>query len=357
MFYLIKNNFKLMLRNKWCMALMILGPVLVTAVLASAMSGLMNSFEAADTFSVGYRMESGSFAGEYIDAIIEAGEEAGITFAEYPQGEAEDIIANNELAGFVEFAADEYIIHRVEDHEIEGVTLEYFLGRIMTEGKNAVLGIENEEITLPRTELEFMPEINSTDYYGIVFIVYYGWLGLLCATGVLGSEKKYGIGRKYIVAGLSNFQVYLGRLIPIVLVVSVGLGISAVCSALMYGVHWGNLLLSAVILLVMICAASALGLMFFGIFDNLAASIIPLFMLIWVWGFFGGSNETYMYQSMPESIKHSTPIYHVNRALVELSCMGKSDYVVSAIVYCLAIFAVCSLVAVAAENVKRRVKA
>ena len=38
---------------------------------------------------------------------------------------------------------------------------------------------------------------------------------------MLGSEKKYGIGRKYIVAGLSNFQVYLGRLIPIVLVVSV----------------------------------------------------------------------------------------------------------------------------------------
>jgi len=357
MFYLIKNNFKLMLRNKWCMALMILGPILVTAVLSSAMSGLMSSFEEADTFSAGYRMESGSFADEYIDTIVEAGEEAGITFAEYPQGEIESIIANNELACFVEFTTDEYIVHRVNDCQIEGVTLEYFLGRIMTESKNTVLGIENEEITLPKTELEFMPGINSIDYYGIIYIVYFGCLGLLCATGLLGSEKKNGIGRKYCVAGLSNFRTYLCRFIPIVLATTAGLGISAVCSALMFDVHWGNLLLSAVILLIMICGSSALGLMLYGIFDNLAASIIPLFMIIMIAGEFGGSFETYMYLSLPESLKQMSPIYHVNRALVELSCMGKSDYVVSAIGYWLAIFAVCSLAAVAAENIKRRVKA
>ncbi len=361
MFYLIKNNLKLMLRNKWCMILLIVGPFVVTAVLASAMSGLMSSFEAADTFSAGYRMESGSFAEDYIDAIIEAGNEAGITFVEYPQGEPENIIANNELAGFVEFTADEYIVHRVNNRQIEGVTLEYFLGRIMAEGTNTALEtITNEpvqEISLPKTELEFMPEINSTDYYGIVFIVMYGCLSILCATGVLSSEKKYGIGRKYVVTGLSTFEIYIARLIPIVLAASVALGISAVCSALMYGIHWGNLLLSAVILIIMISAASAFGLMLYGIFDNLVATIIPLFSIVWTMCFFGGSYETYMYSSFPESLKNISPIYHVNRALVELSCMGKSDYVFSAIGFCLAIFAVSTLAAVAAENVKRRVKA
>lgn len=32
--YLIKNNFKLMLRNKWTLAVMVLGPIMVIAILS-----------------------------------------------------------------------------------------------------------------------------------------------------------------------------------------------------------------------------------------------------------------------------------------------------------------------------------
>lgn len=346
-----------MLRNKWSLAALILAPILLSAVVSSAMSGLMSSYEAAKAFSVGYSMESGSFAEDYIEDIVKAGKEADITFIEYPQGESESIITNNNLAGFVEFGTDEYIIHSVDNHEIEELTLEYFLGRVMTNSKNTVLGVQNKEITLPKTELEFLPAINSSDYYGIVYIVYCGTLGLLCATGVLAAEKKHGIVRKYRIAGFSNFQIYLSRIIPIVLVTAIGIGISAVCSAFMFEFHWGRPLLSAFILLAMICGSSALGLMFYGLFDNLAASIIPLWLIMMTSGIIGGTFETYMYSSIAENIKQLSPLYHINRALVELSCMGKSDYAQSAIVYWLSIFAVCSLVAVAAETVKRRVKA
>ena len=55
--YLIKNNLKLMLRNKWTIAVMILGPIFVTALLSSAFEDLMASYESAEEFQVGYRLE------------------------------------------------------------------------------------------------------------------------------------------------------------------------------------------------------------------------------------------------------------------------------------------------------------
>ena len=55
--YLIKNNFKLMFRNTWSVAVMLLGPILVIAVLSSAFSELMKSYEGVDEFTVGYRIQ------------------------------------------------------------------------------------------------------------------------------------------------------------------------------------------------------------------------------------------------------------------------------------------------------------
>lgn len=52
--YLIKNNFKLMFRNTWSVAVMLLGPILVIMTLSSAFSQLMKSYEGVDEFVVGF---------------------------------------------------------------------------------------------------------------------------------------------------------------------------------------------------------------------------------------------------------------------------------------------------------------
>ena len=91
--YLIKNNFKLMFRSTWSIVVMVLGPILVIAVLSSAFSALMKSYEGVDEFSVGYRVQNVEEA--MIEATKLAGEEAGILFYEYTEGEIEDIMANN----------------------------------------------------------------------------------------------------------------------------------------------------------------------------------------------------------------------------------------------------------------------
>lgn len=363
--YLIKNNFKLMFRNTWSIVVMLVGPILVIAILSSAFAELMKSYEGVDEFAVGYRVEADSPLIAYIDVIKEAGEESGITFYEYPEGEPKTVIENNELAGFVEFSRDKYTVYESEDYEVEGITLEYFLGRVLSESVNASLKMMNPEmqseakpeIELPTKQLEFMPAIDSKDYYGIIYIVYFSCCGMICATGVLSNEKKYGIERKFQVSNLSDFQMYISKLIPIVLTVSAGMGIVTLITVLMYDIHWGNAPLSAFIVLVLILAASAFGLMIYNMFHNLAITIIIQFVVVWFMGFFGGSFETYMFSSLPDFVKHLSPLYHGNRALVELSCMGRSEYVGSAIIYSLAIAVICSVMAVLAAGIRKRGKA
>ncbi len=359
--YLIKNNFKLMFRNTWSLVTMILGPVVVIAVLSSAFSGLMKSYESVDEFEVGYRVEKNNILSDNIELIKEVGEENGITFYEYPEGEAKNVIEHNQLAGFVEFGVDEYILYKSADYEVEGITLEYFLSRVMSESVNASLGMSNLtdelEVKLPISQLEYMPAIDATDYYGITFIIYFCWCGMVCATGVLSNEKKYGIERKFQVSNLSGFQMYMSKLVPVTLLVSVGMSIAIIITILLLGIHWGNLLLSAIIVFGMILAGTSFGMMLYNVSNNMVITIISLFTLVWIIGFFGGSFETYMFSSMPDISKQLSPIYHGNRALVELSCMGHSEYVSSALIYSVIIIIICSVIAIVASNIRKRGKA
>ena len=356
--YLIKNNFKLMFRNTWSVVVMLLGPIMVIAVLSSAFSELMKSYEGVDDFAVGYRMEDAVEDAVRFQAVKLAGEENGILFYEYPEGNVKDVMEKNELAGFVEFSEDTYVVYKSADYEVEGITLEYFMNKAMNESVNATLQIQAQDsIVLPVEQLEFMPAVNARDYYGIIYIAYFGCCGMICATGVLSNEKKYGIVRRFQVSNLSETQNYLGKLIPVTLTVAVGMAVSTGITILFYDIHWGKPVLSMLIVFMMIVAANAFGMMLYNISDNLAITIIMLFTIVWFMGFFGGSFETYMFSSMPDMVKHLSPVYHGNRALVELSCMGESDYVASALWYSFAITVICSAIAILAGNIRKRGRA
>lgn len=354
--YLIKNNFKLMFRNTWSVAVMLLGPILVIAVLSSAFSELMKSYEGVDEFTAGYRIQEADDA--MIEAMKIAGEEKGILFFEYPEGEIKDVMEKNELSGFVEFLEDKYTVYTNADYVVEGITLEYFMNKVVNEGLNASLQIkEQEKIVLPVEQLEYMPAIDSVDYYGIVYIVYFCWCGMICATGVLSNEKKYGIVRRFQVSNISESQNFFGKFIPIVLTVAGGMAIATIITVLLYDIHWGDPFLSTVIVFLMIAAGTALGMMIYNISDSLVITIILQFTIVWFMGFFGGSFETYMFSSISDLLKQLSPIYHGNRALVELSCMGESSYVASTVIYSLAITVTCSIIAIFAGYVRKRGKA
>ncbi|MDO5155761.1 MAG: ABC transporter permease [Eubacteriales bacterium] len=359
-FYLMKNNFKLMFRNVWSIVLMTVVPVIVIAILSSAFSEQMKSYQGIDEFTVGYRLASDSVLQDAMKTVKEIGIDNGITFHEYKDGNPEDLMKNNELAAFVEFSKDKYTLYQSSEHKLEGITIDYFLNRVMQEGVNAALqtqGAKEQSITLPIKQIDFMPAVDSTDYYGIIYIVYFAWCGLVCATGVLSNEKKYGIERKYQVTSLGNIEMYLAKFLPVTLIVCLGMAIGAGISICMYDIHWGNPVLSAVIMICSIMAACAMGLMIYSFFKNIVITIISVFTIVWFMGFAGGSFETYLFSSIPDLFKKISPIYHCNRALVELSCMGHSDYVSSTILYSLAMALICSMIAIVVETIRRRGKA
>ena len=220
----------------------------------------------------------------------------------------------------------------------------------------AMISGSTEDVRIHVEHPDYAPAIDSTDYYGIIYIVYFGWLAIVCAAGLLTNERKHNIPERLQVSNLSAFQIYMSRLVPLVASVSISLGIAAVFNLLLLGVHWGNILLSSVIVLVLIIAASSFGLMLYEFTSSTVAAIFIAFALIWTMGFIGGTFESYILSSMPEWLKHLMPIYHSNRALVELSSMGKSDYVTSAISVPVVITAVCSALSVGAAELKRRVR-
>ncbi|MBE5944976.1 MAG: ABC transporter permease [Lachnospiraceae bacterium] len=285
-----------------------------------------------------------------------------LVFVEYAEENPENILKDGDVAVFVEFSEDTYTIYKSEDHKVEGITLEYFMHNVFSEITNMNLqtmaqDMSSQDITIPVENIPYMPDIDSKSYYGIAYSVFLSWFGIICAIGVIASEKKNGISRKYQVSTLSGFNLYMSLLIPVILTTIVCIGIATILSAIMYEISWGIILIAILLLVLNIVASSAYGVMLVKIFDNMAITIITLFITVWLMGECGGSFETYMFSSMPDNIKLGSPIYHMTRALVENSCMGESEYIASGIIYALIITVSCSIIAMVADGLRKRGKA
>lgn len=355
--YLIKNNFKLMLRNKWVVIVILLGPILVIAMLSAAFGDMMAAYEKTGNFKVGYRINAGSVFEENIEDIKKAGSEAGIDFFSYPDGDIQKIVEKNDLAGFLVFADDSYTVYENADDKNEGKTLEYFMEQVNRGIDAGVRDLMFPDTTvsiaeLPMKKLSYMPAISSTDYYGIIEVVYFSWMGIVSVAGVFASEKKNGIENRFALSGISSGKIYFARWIPAVILTVCEMAVTVVLSGLLFGVSWGVHPQSALILLLTIMAAISVGMLLYYIFRNFAVTVIALFTLVWFMGFFGGSFETYMFSSQPESLKRLSPIYYANRALVEYSCMGHSDYAVSSMVCMGIITVICTVLALGVSKIR-----
>lgn len=356
--YVIKNYIKLMCRSSMNVILLTVTPIILIAVLSSAFSSLMDSYEEAEDFRAGYMVSEENMLTPFIGTFTEEAESSGVTFIEFTGGEPEELIRSNNLAGFVEFTGDSYVITTSSDHEIEGKTLSYMMNAFEKNIETGMMamqsGSEVPEPDLTVVEHDHMPAIDSVDYYGIIEVVYFLWCGIVCIAGIVNNEKKFKIMQKLRVAGLSETQIYLSKFIPTVAVVSLGIGIAWIMSVLLFGVHWGNIALSVLIVFLMITAAVSMGLLFYSITNNVVATIMITFAVVWFSGFVGGSFETYLFSSHPQFIKDLSPVYYGNRALVELSCMGRSDYAAKSILVSVIMTVTASILAIGAGKLRKR---
>ncbi|MCR5431039.1 MAG: ABC transporter permease [Lachnospiraceae bacterium] len=383
--YLIKNYIKMMLRSPLTILIYILGPTVVAAVLISAFTNLMKTYEGVDTFEVGYTIEEGSVFEAGIETLIDTFDENGIKFTLYMNEQPEEAIERKQLAGFVSFGKNDYTIYETKDTRAQGHILEYMLentfetatdtalmaAAIMSTAQAGTCETTNAGTLQGGTQgttnagmlqvgghitteyPEYIPAIDSTDYYGIIEIVYFSAIAIVCGAAFFSNEKKNRIDRKLRVSNISGAKVYLAKLISITIAVSIGiLAATLVLTALM-GVRWGNALLSAGIVFMLILGTLAMELFILEVTNSMAATVIITFAIVWLMGFVGGSFETYMFSNHSQTLKNLSPIYYANRSLVELSCMGQSDFVPITLMVSTGMCIVFSALAVTAGKIRR----
>lgn len=341
---LVKNNFKLMLRDKMSILFLIFLPILLIVILSSAFSQMLNKNYTLKPFTVGYSIEAGSHIDENFPNFIKAFEENKIILSKMTKEKAIEGVKDGSLAAYVDINDNEYTIYKKDGFNIN---TEIFVNSMSSamylyDGNKALMNylVENkipikleskdadENSSFVKLEtLKVDPMPSSIVYYGITEIVYVIWFGMLAVSVIVNNERKYGVMDRIGLTNASSLTLFFGKLIPSVLVVFIQIGIATIASTILMDVNWGNApLVSAGIIFLEIITSSALGISIALIIKSQALSNVIIFLFAFFFGFIGGSFQTYMYNFVSNNLAKLSPLYYINRTLVELSTKGYSDY-------------------------------
>ena len=356
---LIKNNLKLMLRNKWILLMMTIMPVMVIGMLSNAFHDMLKTGESVmDPFTVGYCYAEGLEKMEGFDSLKEAFASADVTLKGYPQEEMKDLLKDEKIAAFVVFGENAYSLYKTSEDGGQAMIAESVLAGYFSQTgkiKNAIayemehendmsvvdkLMQTDQETGIKIQTLKTTPIANSVDYYGIIEVVYFAWCGMVSLAAVITSERKHNIDQRMLVSPSNRIAQYLGKLIPCALATGIELAITVLLSMILFDVHWGNVAGSIGIMTLLTFTVSAFGILLFYLFRSTALTIVAGWICIFTMGFLGGSFQSYMYSTIPDRIAVLSPLYHVNRTLVEFSTMGKSDSAPFCAILLLAMFLV-----------------
>ena len=354
---LIKNNLKLMLRSKGILLMMCIMPVITIALLSTAFHDLLNSSFKLNGFKAGYNINEGSIYGDYMDEITAICKDNDIILNAYPDGDGEELLKSKTVDVFLEIDDKTCTIYKSESNLAEATILESIVTGFFTEinenitmmnyqmenGSYSNSGLEENAgniATFQTIRLATDPIPDSKDYYGIIEIVYFMWCGMVSLASVISSEKKNHIDERIRISPIIKIKTYMGYLFPCVLATLVEVGIALLLSISLFHIHWGNIPGSFGILLLLSIAASSLGIVLFYICNNTAITIVVGWVLIFAMGFLGGSFQTYMYSTIPDSLAMLSPQYFINRTLVEFSTKGNSAYALPCVIWLGAIIAV-----------------
>ncbi len=351
----IKNNLKLMLRSKWIFVLMILLPLLTMGLLSNAFSQKMNAAYKMEAFTIGYRLENGSKYEGMIRSLQESCKEKKILLHSYPQGDIDEILKNEKVATFVEvFENGTYRMYQVDNKKPQAMIAQSIFSAIFYQvneeltAQTYVRKVQTKEALVSygvkSIQLAVDPVPSALDYYGIIYLVYFAWCGMVSLMAVISSERKSAVLQRIKVAQISKVESYMAKWVPCTLATIINVCITWGLSVAIYSIHWGNIGLSFGIIILVSMAASAFGLVLFQLFRNVAISIVFGFIIIWIFGYFGGSFEAYMYLTIPDYLMKASPIYYINHALIDYSIKGSSDYTGVCFTILTAMIIVCGIV-------------
>lgn len=349
LFTLVKNNLKLMLRDKLSILFLIFLPILLIALLSSAFTNILNKDYTLKPFTVGYSVQKGSNIESSFNSFINNFKENNITLSEMSKDKALNGIRNDTIAAYIDINDNKYTIYKKDVLAVNTIIFEnsFNSAMYMYDGNKALMhyliekGIPVKSDSANFVKLETIkanPVPSSIVYYGIVEIVYIVWFGMMAVSSIVSMEREYGVTERIGLTKANSLILFLGKLIPAVIAVSIQIGIATIATTILMNVNWGKSpLLSVAILLLEIVASSALGILLSTIIKSQALVNVLIVISAFFFGFIGGSFQTYMYNFVSDNIAKLSPLYYINRTLVELSTKGYSDYTNSCVMMLLVI--------------------
>jgi ABC-2 type transport system permease protein len=342
---------------------MIILPVITIALLSNAFKEMLDTSYEIEEFKVGYRISEDSIYKELLPEVQSLCSNNGVILQSFPQGDITELLQSNTVAVFVTIKDDNsYMVYQSNDKKREAAIIESILTgffylvnetRLLYSYETAQINFDIETLNsakVTREVLKTEPIPSSTDYYGIIYIIYFAWCGMVSLVAVISSERKSAIPIRMRVSHMSKAKYYIGKFIPCTLAIYIEVGAAWILSVLLFDIHWGSIGMSTFILLLISMASSAFGILLFQMFQNVAISIVLGFVITWIAGFFGGSFQTYMYANLPQKLVNMSPIYYINRTLVEFSTKGYSDYTSRSLWVLIGIIIVCGVLGMLLMN-------
>lgn len=128
---LVKNNFKLMLRDKMSILFLIFLPILLIDVLSGAFLQEMNKNYTIKPFTVGYSIDAGSNIEKSFLNFIKAFEENKITLSKMTKDKALEGIKDGSIAAYVDINDDKYTIYKEDALNINATIFENSMNSAM----------------------------------------------------------------------------------------------------------------------------------------------------------------------------------------------------------------------------------
>lgn len=339
LYVMIKNYLKLIFRNKVMIIVVPTATILVVAALANAFHTLLDNAEDISEIKMGYELSADSKYAFVEQMMVKSLAEQDITAVAYETGDPEQLLNDGDVDVFVAFEKDGYHIYGDDKKMMQCRMIQYVFFQV---DKNMAAAINGEVPDIKTASLETVKTSEAENYYGIIEIVYFLSMSAVFLSFIYQTERQNHIGIRYSVGNASSFTRYMAKYLScLIIVILIQVVVVAVMVLSMFNVSMGNPVIFFGILLLTAVAFTAYGMVFFQLFDNLAVAIGLLFMTLWFAGFVGGTFETYMYSVFSESLKKVSPLYYVNRTLVETSVNGSSSMLGSCIIVLLAMTAVC----------------
>ncbi len=322
-------------------------PILLITILSNALSLDLQSNFVLEPFEVGYSIEKGSKIESFFEVFKGKVQEMPIVFVAMTKEVGLDALENKKIACYVTLDDEKYTLYKNEGLDINTIIVETALdeGLYLYDGINELLSpayskflssaaIEAMEgsIELPNeliltSKLNADPIPSARDYYGIVQIVFIIWFGIASCLTLAISERKNDIVHRIALSKANATTLFFGRFIPTACCLCFQVGIALTVSTLLLKVNWGSSpLLSFSILLLEVLAISAFGTTISFIIKNVSLVNIGTYVASFIFGFTGGSFQTYIYNPAGDNLAKYSPLYYINRTLVELSINGSSTY-------------------------------